>query len=178
MVSPTPTRAHPAMLHLSMRGVGRRSVRWRWRGPSRAAVAGGTPSARAMSFGERPVDRSVRILAVRSSLSIAEILSVADAAFRTTRRVRGRRSKLVRGQPVRRAPAAAQSWDGVRDAVEYGSTALKPPYPSPIDRLLADRHRRRGVPEPERVDPDAVAVLVGSGRSRRRRTAPCDQQGP
>ena len=76
------------------------------------------------------------------------------------------------------APAAAPSWDGVRDAVEYGSTALKPPYPSPIDRLLADRHRRRGVPEPERVDPDAVAVLVGSGRSRRRRTAPCDQQGP
>ena len=36
------------------------------------------------------------------------------------------------------APAAAPSWDGVRDAVEYGPTALKPPYPSPIDRLLAD----------------------------------------
>ena len=36
------------------------------------------------------------------------------------------------------APAPAPSWDGVRGAVEYGPTALKPPYPSPIDRLLAD----------------------------------------
>ena len=36
------------------------------------------------------------------------------------------------------APGAAPSWDGVRDAVEYGPTAPKPPYPSPIDRLLAD----------------------------------------
>ena len=36
------------------------------------------------------------------------------------------------------APSAAPSWDGVRDAVEYGPTAPKPRYPSPIDRLLAD----------------------------------------
>jgi len=36
------------------------------------------------------------------------------------------------------APAPAPSWDGVRDAVEYGPTAPKPRYPSPIDRLLAD----------------------------------------
>jgi para-nitrobenzyl esterase len=36
------------------------------------------------------------------------------------------------------APAVAPSWSGVRDAVEYGPTAPKPPYPSPIDALLPD----------------------------------------
>ena len=36
------------------------------------------------------------------------------------------------------APAAPPSWDGVRDAVEYGPTAPKPPYPSPIDALLPE----------------------------------------
>src|SRR5664279_880599 len=64
---------------------------------SRAAVAGGTPRARAMSFGERPLARSVRIFAVCSSLSMTEILSVEDAAFTTTRRVCGRGSRLLTG---------------------------------------------------------------------------------
>jgi para-nitrobenzyl esterase len=36
------------------------------------------------------------------------------------------------------APAAAPSWDGVRAAVDYGPTAPKPPYPSPIDVLLPE----------------------------------------
>jgi para-nitrobenzyl esterase len=36
------------------------------------------------------------------------------------------------------APAVAPSWAGVRDAVEYGPTAAKPPYPSPIDALLPE----------------------------------------
>ncbi len=36
------------------------------------------------------------------------------------------------------APAPAPSWDGVRDAVRYGSTAPKAPYPQPIDKLLQE----------------------------------------
>jgi para-nitrobenzyl esterase len=37
-----------------------------------------------------------------------------------------------------RAPAPAEKWDGVRDAVEFGPTALKPPYVPPFDELLYD----------------------------------------
>jgi para-nitrobenzyl esterase len=37
-----------------------------------------------------------------------------------------------------RAPAPAQPWDGVRDAVEYGPTVPKPPYPHPIDTVLPE----------------------------------------
>jgi para-nitrobenzyl esterase len=36
------------------------------------------------------------------------------------------------------APAAAPSWDGVREALDYGPTAPKPPYESPFDLLLAE----------------------------------------
>ena len=36
------------------------------------------------------------------------------------------------------APAQAPSWEGIRDAVDYGPTAPKPPYPSPIDQLLPE----------------------------------------
>jgi para-nitrobenzyl esterase len=36
------------------------------------------------------------------------------------------------------APAPAPRWEGIRDAVEYGPTAPKPPYPSPIDALLPE----------------------------------------
>ena len=36
------------------------------------------------------------------------------------------------------APAASSTWDGVRDATEFGPTAPKPPYPAPIDLLLPE----------------------------------------
>ena len=36
------------------------------------------------------------------------------------------------------APAAVRPWAGERDAVEYGPTVPKPPYPRPIDGLLAE----------------------------------------
>ena len=36
------------------------------------------------------------------------------------------------------APGDAPSWDGVRDAAEYGPTVPKPPYPTPIDQLLPE----------------------------------------
>lgn len=36
------------------------------------------------------------------------------------------------------APAPAQPWDGVRDALEFGPTAPKPPFAPPLDRLLRD----------------------------------------
>jgi para-nitrobenzyl esterase len=35
-------------------------------------------------------------------------------------------------------PAPAPEWDGVRDAVAFGPTAPKLPYPPPMDRLLPD----------------------------------------
>ncbi|QNP67816.1 carboxylesterase/lipase family protein [Streptomyces genisteinicus] len=37
-----------------------------------------------------------------------------------------------------RAPAPAEPWDGVRDALEYGPTAPKRPYRPPLDRLIPD----------------------------------------
>ncbi|MBV1854224.1 carboxylesterase/lipase family protein [Catellatospora tritici] len=37
-----------------------------------------------------------------------------------------------------RRPARVQPWDGVRDALAYGPTAPKAPFPPPMDRLLAD----------------------------------------
>jgi len=36
------------------------------------------------------------------------------------------------------APAAPAAWDGVRDCTSFGPTALKPPYPAPIDLLLPE----------------------------------------
>ena len=36
------------------------------------------------------------------------------------------------------APAEAPSWDGVRDASQYGPTAPKPGYPSPLDTVLPE----------------------------------------
>lgn len=37
-----------------------------------------------------------------------------------------------------RAPAPAEPWEGVRDALEYGPTAPKRPYRPPLDRLIPD----------------------------------------
>jgi para-nitrobenzyl esterase len=37
-----------------------------------------------------------------------------------------------------REPAPAPAWDGVRDALAYGPTAPKPPYPVPVDALLPE----------------------------------------
>jgi len=36
------------------------------------------------------------------------------------------------------APAAPAAWDGVRECTAFGPTALKPPYPAPIDQLLPE----------------------------------------
>lgn len=36
-------------------------------------------------------------------------------------------------------PAPAPAWDGVRGATSFGPTVAKPPYPSPLDRLLPER---------------------------------------
>lgn len=36
------------------------------------------------------------------------------------------------------APAPAASWEGERDATAYGATAPSPPYPKPVDALLAE----------------------------------------
>ncbi|MFC7757637.1 carboxylesterase/lipase family protein [Catellatospora bangladeshensis] len=35
-------------------------------------------------------------------------------------------------------PAPVPAWDGVRDALAYGPTAPKAPFPPPLDRLLSD----------------------------------------
>src|SRR5260370_1045485 len=37
-----------------------------------------------------------------------------------------------------RAPQPVESWNGVRDALNFGSTAPKPPYPPPFDELLPE----------------------------------------
>jgi para-nitrobenzyl esterase len=37
-----------------------------------------------------------------------------------------------------RPPQAPASWEGVRDALEFGATAPKPPYTPPFDALLAE----------------------------------------
>ncbi|BCJ70715.1 carboxylic ester hydrolase [Catellatospora sp. IY07-71] len=36
------------------------------------------------------------------------------------------------------SPAPVPAWDGVRDALAYGPTAPKAPFPPPLDRLLSD----------------------------------------
>jgi len=36
------------------------------------------------------------------------------------------------------APQPVRPWDGVRDALAFGATPPKPPYPKPIDELLPD----------------------------------------
>ena len=38
-------------------------------------------------------------------------------------------------------PRPRESWDGVRDALEYGRVAPQPPYPPPFDQLLGDQGR-------------------------------------
>jgi len=42
------------------------------------------------------------------------------------------------GENRLRPPAGAQAWQGVRDALAYGATAPKPPYPKPFDELLPE----------------------------------------
>ncbi len=42
------------------------------------------------------------------------------------------------GPALFRAPSPAPSWDGVRDATEFGPTVPKPPYAPPFDTLLRD----------------------------------------
>jgi para-nitrobenzyl esterase len=37
-----------------------------------------------------------------------------------------------------RPPARPEAWDGVRDALAYGPTVPKPPYPKPFDELLPE----------------------------------------
>jgi para-nitrobenzyl esterase len=37
-----------------------------------------------------------------------------------------------------RAPVRPEAWDGVRDAVAYGPTVPKPPYPAPYDQFLPE----------------------------------------
>jgi para-nitrobenzyl esterase len=39
-------------------------------------------------------------------------------------------------------PLPRQSWDGVRDALEYGRVPPQPPYAPPFDRLLGDQGRQ------------------------------------
>jgi para-nitrobenzyl esterase len=39
-------------------------------------------------------------------------------------------------------PRPPQSWDGVRDALEYGRVPPQPPYAPPFDRLLGDQGRQ------------------------------------
>ncbi|MGW0041010.1 carboxylesterase/lipase family protein [Rhodococcus sp. NPDC003348] len=49
------------------------------------------------------------------------------------------------------APSPPPHWDGVRRATEFGPTAPKPPYPSPLDRLL---------PEPDHPGDDFLNLNV------------------
>ena len=52
-----------------------------------------------------------------------------------------------------RPPQPPAAWDGVRDALEYGPTAPKPPYPAPFDMILPEPViPRRRLPEPQRLD--------------------------
>ncbi|WP_369975078.1 carboxylesterase/lipase family protein [Thermobifida halotolerans] len=89
--------------------------------------------------------------------------------------VRGRRENGVavfRGIPYAAPPAGPdrfaaprppEPWSGVRDALEFGPTAPRPPYPEAIDRLLVERF----IPGEDCLnlnvwtpDPNAVALPV------------------
>ena len=44
------------------------------------------------------------------------------------------------------APSPPAPWQGVRECTAYGPTALKPPYPVPVDVLELERKPDRGGP--------------------------------
>lgn len=50
-----------------------------------------------------------------------------------------------------RAPQPVEAWNGIRDALEFGPTVPKPPYPPPIDTLL---------PEPVRPGEDCLNLNI------------------
>lgn len=59
-----------------------------------------------------------------------------------------------------RAPAPAEPWQGVRDALEFGPTAPKRPYRPPLDRLIPDPD----VPGDECLNLNVWTPRVGEGR--------------
>ncbi|HEX6817085.1 MAG TPA: carboxylesterase/lipase family protein [Ktedonobacterales bacterium] len=87
--------------------------------------------------------------AVATSIPVAPVAAEAVVATRQGA-VRGRLSEGVfafKGIPYAappfgvnrfRPPQPADTWDGVRDALEYGPTAPKPPYPPPFDKILPE----------------------------------------
>ncbi|MGW1141448.1 carboxylesterase/lipase family protein [Streptomyces zhihengii] len=59
-----------------------------------------------------------------------------------------------------RAPAPAEPWAGVRDALEYGPTAPKRPYRPPLDRLIPDP----SVPGDDCLNLNVWTPSAGEGR--------------
>ncbi|GHJ45585.1 carboxylic ester hydrolase [Catellatospora sp. TT07R-123] len=101
---------------------------------------------------------------------MTEIATEAIVATRAGR-VRGRLSDGIAvflgipyaaapfGEHRFRRPARVQPWDGVRDALAYGPTAPKAPFPPPMDRLLADPD----IPGTECLNLNVWAPADGSG---------------
>ncbi|GAB4050059.1 carboxylesterase/lipase family protein [Catellatospora paridis] len=58
------------------------------------------------------------------------------------------------------APAPVKPWTGVRDALVYGATAPKAPFPPPMDRLLSDP----SIPGDECLNLNVWAPAGASGR--------------